>query len=85
MPRRLTLPSTLVVAAIGTASLATTLAITACGDDSDDPPQECMIEGVCPEDGRVCLDEQTAAPCCPVCPTTPGQCPSGCILEFPPI
>jgi len=78
MPRRLAIPKTLVVAVIGAASLA-------CGDDNEEPPQECTIEGVCPDDGRVCLDEQTAAPCCPVCPTTPNQCPSGCILEFPPI
>lgn len=80
MARRLTLPTTLVVAVISTASLA----VTACGDDNEEP-QECTIEGVCPEDGRVCLDENTAVPCCPVCPTTPGECPSGCILEFPPI
>jgi len=78
MKRRLTLPTTLVVAVIGTASLV------AC-DDDDDPPQECTIEGVCPADGRVCLDENTAQVCCPVCPVTANECPSGCILEFPPV
>ncbi|MBA2542844.1 MAG: hypothetical protein H0V17_24575 [Deltaproteobacteria bacterium] len=72
--RRLKLPTTLVVVVLGVAG---------CGDD--DPPQECTLEGVCPEDGRVCLKEDTAEPCCPVCPATPGQCPAGCILEFPPI
>ncbi len=79
MARRLVVsfPTTLVVAVIST--------FASCGDDNDDPPQECTIEGVCPEDGRVCLDENTAAPCCPVCPVTPNECPSGCILEFPPV
>lgn len=72
--RRLSIPKTLVVAVLATA---------AC--DDDDEPQECTIEGTCPDDGRVCLKEDTAAPCCPICPVTPGQCPSGCILEFPPI
>jgi hypothetical protein len=76
MKRRLTLPTTLVVAVIS---------VTALGCDDDEPPQECTLEGICPEDGRVCLSEVDASPCCPVCPATPGQCPSGCILEFPPI
>ena len=80
MPRRLLIPKTLVVAAIG----ASALILPAC-DDDDDPPQECTVEGICPDDGRVCLDEQTAEPCCPVCPADGAQCPAGCILEFPPI
>ncbi len=80
MARSLTLPTTLVVAVIS----ATSLALPAC-DDDDAPPQECTIEGICPEDGRVCLDEQTAAVCCPVCPEDGLECPAGCILEFPPV
>ena len=78
MPRRLTLPETLLVAVIGTASIG-------CGDDYEDEPQECTIEGICPEDGRLCLAEDTGAPCCPICPVTPNECPSGCVLEFPPV
>lgn len=78
MPRSLTLPKTLVVAVIGAASLV------GCEDD-DDPPQQCDIEGICPADGRVCLDEQTAEACCPVCPADGLECPAGCILEFPPV
>lgn len=81
MTRRLKLPETLVVAVLGA---ATTLALPAC-DDDDPPPQQCDVEGVCPTDGRVCLDEQTAEPCCPVCPLTPNECPTGCVLEFPPV
>ncbi len=81
MPRRLTIPTTLVVVMIGATSL---VAMTAC-DEGEEPPQECMIEGTCPDDGRVCLDEQTAEACCPVCPVDGQQCPAGCILEFPPV
>jgi hypothetical protein len=55
------------------------------GCDDDDPPEECTVEGMCPSDGRVCLDEATATPCCPVCPADGSTCPNGCILEFPPI
>lgn len=80
MRRSLTLPKTLVVAVIGAASLT----LSACDDDTD-PPQECTLEGICPADGRVCLDEQTAEACCPVCPADGLECPAGCILEFPPV
>lgn len=81
MARKLTLPSTLVVAVLSASSL---IAVPAC-DGDDEPPQECEIEGICPDDGRVCLDEQTAEACCPVCPEDGMTCPAGCILEFPPV
>ncbi len=80
MTRRLKLPTTLVVAVIST---ATSLAVVGCDDYEE--PQECTIEGICPDDGRVCLDEQTAEVCCPVCPADGLECPAGCILEFPPV
>jgi hypothetical protein len=78
MAKRLTIPKALAFAVVST------LTLTGC-DDEDDPPQECDIEGVCPADGRVCLTETTGAPCCPICPLTPGDCPVGCVLEFPPV
>lgn len=78
MARKLTFPSTLVVAVLAAAPLV------AC-DDETDPPEECTIEGICPDDGRVCLDEQTAEVCCPVCPVDGLECPTGCSLEFPPV
>jgi hypothetical protein len=54
----------------------------ACGDDDD---EECTVEGTCPSDGRICVDEQTMTmPCCPICPID-GTCPNGCVLELPPI
>jgi hypothetical protein len=81
MVRRLKLPETLVVAVLG----ASALVLPACDGDDDDQPQQCDVEGICPDDGRVCLDEQSAEPCCPVCPEDGMQCPAGCILEFPPI
>jgi hypothetical protein len=75
--KQLSIPAAIVAVVVGGA-------LTACDDDDDDP-QECTIEGICPEDGRVCLERDTAAPCCPICPVDGTNCPNGCILEFPPI
>jgi hypothetical protein len=80
--RRLSIPATIIVAVVG---VGTAVGVTGCDDDDDDP-QECTIEGECPADGRVCLDEQTMSlPCCPICPIDGATCPTGCVLSLPPI
>jgi hypothetical protein len=79
--RRLSIPAAIIATVVGA---GTAVGLTACDDDDD--PQECTVEGMCPADGRVCLDEQTTTqPCCPVCPADGSTCPNGCVLEFPPI
>lgn len=84
--KRLTIPSVLavVVGAGATIGAVTLGAIAACGDDGQSP-QECMVEGVCPSDGRVCLKQSDHVTlCCPICPID-NQCAEGCVLDFPPV
>jgi hypothetical protein len=83
--RKLTIPLTLAFAAAGAGVVG--FGLVACGDDGESPPpEECTVEGMCPEDGRICLDEETQLePCCPICPSDGTTCPNGCVLQFPPI
>jgi hypothetical protein len=79
---RLRIPAVLAVAVVGGA----TVGIIAASCGYDEPPSECTVDGgVCPTDGKLCLDEQTRTqPCCPLCPVE-GTCPNGCVLDLPPI
>lgn len=78
---RLNIPAVLVVSVLGTGSV---VGVATCTDD-DDEPTECTVEGDCPGDGRLCIeDDGTHTPCCPTCPVM-GSCPTGCVLDLPPI